>query len=59
VQARLARLEEGLSALTLYATDGQPSRLGRSVGAAGGGGRLAEIFDELEAERDLREAGAE
>jgi hypothetical protein len=56
VQQRLARVEGAIAALLIYATDGQPSRVERSVGGSGGT-LLTEFFAAWQAEKDLREAG--
>jgi hypothetical protein len=56
VQQRLARLEDALVALLIFSTDGQPSRVERSVGGSGGT-LLTEFLAAWQAEKDLREAG--
>jgi hypothetical protein len=54
---RIARLEEAVRCLILYATDAQPSRLTRSLSAGAAGSFLVEYFDALESERDAGSLG--
>lgn len=55
---RLARLEEATRDLVAWVTSNQRTKLERQIGSQDAGARLGTFLDSLEAEADLREAGA-